>query len=514
MEMNDQSEVAAWLGDPRSFRSGIAAVERIDTHGAMVFLAGTHAYKIKRAVRYPYMDFSTLERRRAACEREVALNRRTAPEIYLRAEAIVRKADGALAFGGEGEALEWAVVMRRFDQAGLCDRLAEAGELTAELMMALADEIAALHDVAETVFDKGGGTDGLRAVIEENASEMAERLELFPEALQLESDTLRSLDRLARQLDDRLAAGLVRRCHGDLHLRNICVIEGRPTLFDCIEFNDAIACIDVFYDLAFLLMDLDRRGLRSFANLVLNRYLQRRADLEGLAALPLFLSVRAAVRAKVSVSMAESQSGAEAKAALLEDARTYGAAAHGYLKPEPPRLVAVGGLSGSGKTRLARALAPDLGAAPGALHVRSDILRKALAGVGDLIRLPSSAYTAQASNKVYQAVLAQARAALAAGHSVIADAVHAKPDERAAIETLAGDLGVAFTGLWLEAPKDVLQKRVTGRKDDASDATAAVVRAQQDYDLGPMTWERIDATGDIDRVAAAARECLSQASLG
>lgn len=506
--MTEQSEVAAWLGDPRTFGIDDGAVERIDTHGAMVFLAGDRAYKIKRAVRYPYMDFSTLALRRAACEREVALNRRTAPELYLRAEAIVRKADGALAFGGAGETLEWAVVMRRFDQAGLCDRLAESGRLTADMMVALADEIAALHDLAEPIFGKdaaGGGAAGMRAVIEENFGEMIERSDLFPESTALKSESLRNLDQVARLLDARLEAGLVRRCHGDLHLRNICVIDGRPRLFDCIDFNDAISCIDVIYDLAFLLMDLERRGLRPFANLVLNRYQRRREDLGGLAALPLFLSVRAAVRAKVSVSMAATQSGTRANAALLEDARDYERAARAYLRPAPPRLIAIGGLSGTGKTHLARALAPDLGASPGALHLRSDILRKTLAGVDDLTRLPSSAYTARASDNVYAELSIRARAALSAGGSVIADAVYAKPSERAAIEALAADLGVPFAGLWLEASEDVLLRRVTQRRGDASDATASVVHVQQDYDLGGMTWARIDAKDDLERVAAAAR---------
>ncbi len=507
----DQSEVAAWLGDPQTFGPDVEAVERIDTHGAMVFLAGARAYKIKRAVRYPYMDFSTLALRRAACEREVALNRRTAPELYLGTEAIVRSTDGALAFGGAGETLEWAVVMRRFDQAGLCDRLAEAGQLTAEIMVDLADEIAALHDVAEAVFGAdaaGGAAAGARAVIAENACEMAERPDLFPEAAALESESYRKLDQVARLLDARLDAGLVRRCHGDLHLRNICVIDGRPRLFDCIDFNDAISCIDTIYDLAFLLMDLERRGLRGFANLVLNRYQQRRDDLEGLAALPLFLSMRAAVRAKVSVSMTLSQSDTKAKNVLLEDARAYEAAARAYLHPAPPRLIAIGGLSGTGKTQLARALAPELGAAPGALHLRSDVLRKKLAGVDDLTRLPSDAYTARASDKVYAELLVHARTALAAGRAVVADAVYAKAGERTAIEALATDLGVPFMGLWLEASENVLLQRVTQRTGDASDATASVVRAQHDYDLGGITWARLDASADLEQVAAAARRLL------
>ncbi len=518
----DQSEVAAWLGNPENHGAGVRRVERIDTHGAIVFLAGEHAYKVKRAVYYPYMDFSTLARRRAACEREVALNRRTAPQIYLAAEPVVRRSDGALAIGGTGEPIEWLVIMRRFDQAGLCDRLAEAGRLTADLMTALADEITALHESAEPVFGAdaaGGGAAGLRSVIEENSGELAARPDLFPDAAALATTSLNTLDRVAGLLDARLQAGLVRRCHGDLHLRNICVIDQRPTIFDCIEFNDAIACIDVLYDLAFVLMDLDQRGLRGLANLVLNRYLQRHADLSGLsglAALPLFLSVRAAVRAKVSASMAANQTDAAAVTRLERQARAYAATARGYLTPAPARLVAVGGLSGTGKTSLARALAPGLGAPPGALHVRSDVLRKALAGVDELSRLPKESYTTESSAPVYAGMLQSARAGLAAGRAVILDAVYARPAERAAVEALAVEMGVPFAGLWLEAPEAVLIDRVTQRRGDASDATAPVVQAQLGYDLGTIAWDRIDAAGDLAAMTEQARRTLGldQASAG
>ena len=295
----DQSEILDWLAAPETYGNGIQQVERIDTHGAIVFLAGERAYKVKRAVKYPYMDFSTLDRRQAACEREIALNRRTAPDLYLVAESIVRARDGTLQFGGPGETVEWLVLMRRFDQDGLCDRLAQRGLLTLALARALAQEVASLHDAAEVLSGsaaKGGGAAGIRAVIDDNAAEFAELPDLFPGANELATSTAHALDTVAARLDARLAEGLVRRCHGDLHLRNICVIDGHPTIFDCIEFNDAIACIDVFYDLAFLLMDLEHRELRALGNLVLNRYLQLRDDIGGLATLPLFLSVRAAVR--------------------------------------------------------------------------------------------------------------------------------------------------------------------------------------------------------------------------
>ncbi len=514
----DQSEAATFLATPATHGLGVGPgaerVERIDTHGAMVFLAGTRAYKVKRAVRYPYMDFSTLELRRVNCEREVALNRRTAPDLYLGVEAVVRGADGRLSLGGPGQAIEWAVVMRRFDQNGLCDRLARAGRLKPELMRALAEAIAAFHGAAESLAGAeaaGGGAAGLGAVIAENLAELSQRPELFPaaEVAAFERASRAALGRLAPLLDQRLEAGFVRRCHGDLHLRNICVIDGRPTIFDAIEFNDAIACIDVLYDLAFLLMDLEHRGLRPYANLVLNRYLRDEAALAGLAALPLFLSARAAVRAKVSVSLAASQADAAAARGLRDEAVAYFRAAQAYLEPAPPRLVALGGLSGTGKTSLGRELAPGIGAPPGAVHLRSDVLRKALSGVENLTRLPSEAYTRAAGREVYAELARRARGGLGAGRAVIVDAVYAKPEERAAVEVLARDLAVPFHGLWLECPEAVMVARVAARTGDASDATAEVVRRQLGYDLGAVAWHRIEASGEESKVTAGAERILA-----
>ncbi len=516
----DQGEVIAFLAEPASYGPGIERVERIATHGAEVFLAGKRAYKMKRAVRYPYMDFSTLALRKTHCEGEILCNRRGAPELYLGVEAVVRGADGRLALGSTaggaaGEPVEWLVVMKRFDQDGLCDRLARAGRLTTELMTALAEEIVAYHDGAERLDAAaihGGGAAGLGAVIEDNLSEMEARPDLFPpgDLAAFAAASRAALKRHAPLLDARLAAGFVRRCHGDLHLRNICVIDGRPRLFDAIEFNDAIACIDLLYDLAFLIMDLEHRSLRGHANLILNRSLRQEADVAGLAALPLFLSVRAAVRAKVGVSMANSQSDAPTAQALYDEAGVYFQAARAYLAPAPPRLVAVGGLSGSGKTSLARALAPDLGAPPGALHLRSDVLRKTLAGVGEGNRLPPESYTPAASDAVYAALAHRARAGLDAGRAVIVDAVYAKPAERAAIEAVARDLGLPFHGLWLDCPEPVMAERIAARSGDASDATAEVLRQQLGYQLGEISWNRIEASSALAATAAAAERILAK----
>lgn len=500
----DQTDTLAFLGDPRSH--GGQAVERIDTHAAVVFLAGDRALKLKRAVRLPYLDFSSLERRRAACEAELALNRRTAPGLYQGMEAVVRRADGRLALGGAGAVVDWVVVMRRFGTDLLFDRLAEGGALTPELMRRLAEGIAGFHATAAVRPDRGGAA-AMRAVVAGNLDELAQHPDLFPaeQVARLGALSRMALDRHGGLLDQRAREGLVRHCHGDLHLRNIVLLDGVPTLFDCIEFDESFAVIDVLYDLAFLLMDLERRGLRRQANAVFNRYLELTGDVGGLTLLPLFLATRAAVRAKTGAAAAAVQAAAARVPALRDEAVACLVQAVAALEPPPSRLVAVGGLSGTGKTTLAYGLAPDLGAAPGALVLRSDILRKRLARVAETERLPPDAYTPEATHRVYGELERRAGIALAAGHAVVVDAVYAREEERRAIEAVALQAGVGFHGLWLDAAHAERAGRVSARRGDASDATAAVVAAQEGYDLGAVVWARLDAGGEPGTVLHAAK---------
>ena len=308
----------------------------------------------------------------------------------------------------------------------------------------------------------------------------------------------------------------MRHCHGDLHLRNIVEIEGKPVLFDAIEFDDSLATIDVLYDLAFLLMDLGKRDLEAHANAVLNAYLDAEGssgNLLGLAALPLFLSMRAMIRAKVEILRASKADTGEIRAQARSEARAYFELAGDFLAPaDGPRLVAIGGLSGSGKSTVAAAIAPHVGAFPGAVHVRSDVERKRLFGVAPETRLPDQAYAAEISDEVYAICRKRARLALSAGRTVIVDAVHVKPEERAAIESLATEVGVPFTGLWLEAPRDVMRTRVADRKGDVSDATPSVVDEQLRYEVGPQSFEIIDAGLPLDRVAASALDLIGGAT--
>ncbi len=496
MTSTDQSRVIEFLSRPGTICPGTA--EKIETHISLIFLGPERAFKLKRAVAFPYLDFSTADKRRRACEAEVSINRRTAPDLYVGVAAVTRQADGSLAIDGVGEAVDWLVEMKRFDRDGLLDRLARRGKLDRRLMGEIAENIAAFHATAAPARNFGG-RDGMAAIIAGNREVFAEfgpGVVDGDKSARLFDNTMAALDSVSGLLDSRREEGFVRRCHGDLHLRNIVVIAGRPVLFDAIEFNDAISHIDVLYDLAFLLMDLDHRGLRRLANITFNRYLDVTGDVAGLPTLPLFMSVRAAIRAHVAAAMlrtvAKKKSAADE---LRRQACAYLDMALAYLAPPPPGMLAVGGLSGSGKSRMARELAPYMGAAPGARVARSDVLRKRLLGVRPLERLGPQGYTVEMTEKTYRAVFEDATIALESGYSAIADAVFAKPLERTAARRLAGDLGVPFDGLWLEAPQEIMMERVGSRKDNASDADAKILRRQLTYDLGHIEWRVIDSSG-------------------
>ena len=499
------------LGEGESARQ---AVERIDTHISIVWLTGDRVYKLKRAVHFDYVDFSTIELRRIACEAEVRLNRRTAPSLYLGVRPVTREAGGALALGGQGEPIDWVVEMVRFDQDTLFDRLAERHRLDAGLMEGLADAIVRLHAGAEPRTDRGG-QGGMAWVIDGNALGFAEQgATLLDRAAceRLTADARAALDRHAERLNARRDRGMVRACHGDLHLRNICLVGGIPTLFDAVEFNEDISCIDVFYDLAFLLMDLWRRDLRSHANLVFNEYLSRTLDLEGLSLLPLFLSCRAAVRAKTSATAAKVQPDERQKGELQAASREYLALAQELLRARPACLVAVGGLSGSGKSTLARRIAPFVGATPGALVVRSDVIRKTLLGVSSLTRLGPEGYTADVTRQVYETMAERAKRALEAGHAVVADAVYARPVDRDAIAAVGRATGVPFIGLWIDGPLEILASRLRERVNDASDATADVLALQARTELGPLDWHRLDGSTDVESVERSAQAIMAQSA--
>ncbi|NOU08311.1 MAG: AAA family ATPase [Hyphomicrobiaceae bacterium] len=487
-------------------------VRRIDTHGARVFVGQRETLKIKRPVAYSYMNFSTAEKRRRACLREVEINRGNAPELYLGVDRITREPDGTLAINGRGSPVEHAVRLKTFNPEDGFDRIVAREALDGRLAVALGDVVAWAHERApEAEPNRGRTISEMRVRLVGSAQS---RRAVFGESA-VKTYAARSAQQLARVeflLAQRRQAGAVKRCHGDLHLGNIVLWRGAPTLFDAIEFDEDLATIDPMYDLAFLLMDLVHRGQRAAGTLVLNRYLWRLGDAavgdrtwEMLAALPLLIALRASVRAVVGIDRATDLTGV-AKEEAEAEARAYLATANAALTPKRARLVAVGGLSGTGKSTLAGALAPELGAMPGSIHLRSDMERKRLAGVEPETRLGPTGYVPEMTTRTYATLHEKARIALRAGHSVIVDAVFSTTEERADIAALAAAVGVPFVGLWLEAPTEVKRARVAARKGDASDATVDVVDRQITRGVGTMTWHVVDASGDVAATRAQALE--------
>ena len=490
-----QRVVVAFLADPASH--GGQTPERVTTHGHHLFLLPQRVLKLKRARRFPFLDYSTLALRHTACAREVAINSRFAPGLDYRLQPVTRASGGGLSLDGDGPVVDWLVSMARFPDASQFDRLLAAGTLTPALVDAMADRIVALHEAAAPA-----PRHFTRRIFTRTVADLCAGLNAAP------AGTLdpRARDRLVAALGTGLAthlpriqrrrrAGLVRHVHGDLHLRNWCLWHGQPTPFDAIEFDDNIACTDVLYDVAFPVMDLVDRGRTDDANRLLNRYLEATGDYTGLSLLPFYLAVRAAVRAMVATL--EGRSGDD-----------YARAALAFLDARAPRLIAIGGLSGSGKSTLAGALAPVLPPVPGAIWLRSDGIRKRLHGVTPETRLTPAAYAPDISRRVYAVMTRQAGLALRCGWSVIADATFLHPGSRRQVAALAARLGVPFAGLWLEAPAALLEQRADTRTADASDATAAVIRRQRRERIGQLEWQRLATDRPLPAVLAEARDML------
>ncbi|WP_425405923.1 AAA family ATPase [Hwanghaeella sp.] len=510
----DQEEAFACLHALAAADGG--APKRIDTHANVIFIGQKHVYKIKRAVHYPFLDYSTTALRHRYCASEVVLNRRTAPDLYLGIIPLVRTADGDVDAGeliedpapaampaSYRDAEDWAVVMRRFDEEALFDKLAERGALTNEHLLDLGERIAAFHIEASPIRNDWRRIN--KEVLTDNLAEIAEASWLPAGAVAAHRTACEPLFKsLETRLTARAADGFVRQCHGDVHLRNIVLIDGRATLFDCIEFSDDFSQIDCLYDLAFLLMDLEHRRMPGAACRVLNRYLEQTGDYAGVGLIPFYTALRAQVRAKIEIAtVGFSENPQQAESHRQGAAQYFDLACRAIDRP-PARLIAVGGPSGSGKSTLATAVAERMAETygPTVLILRSDAIRKSLWGVPETTQLPPEAYETEVSLRVYRQMHETAETALKQGATVLLDATHTHPDSRKAASDLAERLGFPFQGLWATAPKDVLISRVTARMNDASDADAAIVRLQLKQDWGSIDWAEIDTSKSTETMDA------------
>lgn len=500
-----QESVFAFLTDPATHPH----VHRIDTHAASVFLEGDRALKIKRAIRFPFLDYSTLEKRKTACDEEIRINRPFAPQVYHRVAAITRTRDGSLEIDGSGEVVEYAVEMSRFDESRTIDHLAEAGPLDPDLVDAIAEAIAASHATAPPA-PAEPWINSIPGIIEGNSAAFREAACFAAGDIDdLTQESLSAFARIRGLLEQRGRQGYLRRCHGDLHLANIVLIDHKPVLFDAIEFDPVMASTDVLYDLAFPLMDLIHYGRQAEANALLNRYLALTAseNLDALAALPLFLSLRSAIRAHVLLARLGRNSRDDNE--TMPSARAYFELACRTIAPRAPVLVAVGGLSGTGKSVLARALAPSVLPQPGAVLLRSDVLRKQLFKVDETDRLPEDAYRPEITEQIYEILVQRAVHVLSQGHSAVVDAVFAQEAERNAIRDAARGLNVRFVGLFLVTDLATRQSRVGHRQRDASDATPEIAGLQEKYDVGKVDWAVIDASGTPEHTLQQCRQAIA-----
>lgn len=494
-----QAAVVAFLA--ASGTHGGAPVETVETHVSRLFLAGDRVYKLKRALTLPFLDFSTPALREAACRRELEVNA-SAGDLYQDVLAIRRRPDGALTLGGkgaepeeDGEPVDWVVVMRRFDRRNEFDKLLERDALSRRDMERLGDQIARMHAAAPVRRDMGGP-----AAVASTARNLTKALS----ASDWGEQALAMIDRRARLLDARRRHGFVRRCHGDLHLANIVMLDGAPTPFDALEFNETFPTTDIGYDIAFPVMDLLSHGRGDLANALYGRYLGATRDYASLALAPLFIGIRAAVRAMTAELRGAPASVVEARRRMMATA---------LAQMPAPRLVVVAGLSGSGKSTLARALAPHLAPLFGAVAISSDVTRKRMFGVTPEEALPSSAYRPEISAAVYRRMRVDARRALKAGASVILDGVHGDDRSRRPAQALAEELGVGFHGIWLHAQQEDRLSRVATRRGDPSDADAAVARAQRaQVPWRQQTWSVIRAEDAPETVLKAALAAVDGAT--
>ncbi|MBE7638395.1 AAA family ATPase [Sneathiella sp. P13V-1] len=485
-----------------------SSIRLIETHGATVLLGKQFAIKVKKPVHFDHMDYSTKEMRLEHSKAELSRNKRTAEDMYIGLYPVYLSKRGIINIDGDGEIQCHFIKMHRFPDGYQLDQISAKGKLDEEMCIQLADDLSHFHKSAEIISDLNAVPD-FKTVINQNFLQFRnfcpdildkEEVEAFLTDIHAINEQLRPL------WEERVRNGFFRMGHGDLHLQNICVFNGKARIFDAIEYQDDFAISDILYDLSFLLMDLEDKKQSRAATTILNEYvaemgwLEESQAFEALKLLPFFLSLRAGIRCHVAANRSLQCQDENETSKLAKKAQQLFQKANNYLRPRSPSLLALGAFSGSGKSTLAKAIASDLAPSPGAIILRTDVIRRKLMGCDKYSPMPQSAYTPEVSERVYSLMGQNARTILEAGHSVILDAVFDRITDQQKIEKLANEIGVPFQGVWLDVSPAVLQERLAARRNDASDATWEITQQQiQRASRFKTDWIRISADGTPDQ---------------
>lgn len=486
------------LRDPARYDHPVDRVDLIETHISWVLLAGDYAYKIKKPVDFGFLDFSTLEKRENFCREELRLNRRLAPSLYLEVVAIGGPAE-VPRLGATDQVIEFAVKMKRFDEALRLDHLLDANTLEGSHIDSLADELAAFHGTAGIAGKdrEYGDPDVVLQPVLENFEQIRPLLDPRQHAKQLqlleriEDWCHASFDQLRDTLAERKQNGFVRECHGDAHLANMVLIDGQVLLFDCLEFNPALRWIDVISELAFTVMDFEDRAHPAFARRLLDRYLQRSGDYASLALLRFYEVYRACVRAKVAALRWQQTPVGEAHQSAWLELCEYLSLAESYTHPRQPVIVCCSGVSGSGKTTISQEILESLPL----IRIRSDVERKRLFGLSLEARseeaVGEAMYSEEANARTFDQLASLARTIVGAGFGVIVDATFLRLAERQRFADLARALDAPFRILEITASETVMRERIERRNHlgkDASEADTSVLARQLEW-REPLTAE-------------------------
>lgn len=515
MIVDAQKEIIEALKNPKIYpvKWGVKEVSVYQSHIAILFMAGDYVFKLKRAVLMTDVDLSTPSKRRLSCVQEMKRSTVYAPNLVLGVRSVRRLKNGRICLGGKaGEEVDTVIVMHRFHKKEILGNILPSNEFSRFEAMDLAERIAELHSKAKT-FRSKWGSQTVQNIILDTERVLGCFCPYIFDKNKLDTlmkNMLKDVSVHSTLLDLRSKSSHVRKCHGELLLSNIAKKDGKYLFFSPIEYNDTAESIDTLYDLAYLLMDFEMRGMRKLANILFNHYLAYMNDVEGYPLLPLYQSMRAMSRAAICAKRTLVLTGGERKEAIKR-AKRYFDFACAFMTNYPPVLIACGGLSGSGKSRVAREIGGLFNPAPGAVILRDDIVKKQINGCPIDQHFDKACDTPVVEKVVYDVLRQEARNALLSGSTVIVDALFYNEKERKKIEALAKELNVPFVALWMDAPFDVRLKRIQSRKRNPSDVrTQADLEKQLSLETGVVAWSTLFTDKTREETVAFARELLQK----